>query len=244
MTGLLRSELLKLRSTRTVLGLVLGMLALTLFISLANGYSTDETTLSGIHEQRSLFGVGGVAILFAALVGVMAVTREFRHGTIRPTLLFEPRRTRVVAGKLVASLLAGALFGLVAEGLAFAAGGIVLATRGIGLALDAGDVWALVAGTTAATLLWAGLGVGIGTVVRSQVGAIIGLFAWLLVAENLLFGLAPSVGRYTPGPAAQALAGGSAAHLLRPGAGALVLVAWLAALAAAGTALIVGRDIG
>jgi ABC-type transport system involved in multi-copper enzyme maturation permease subunit len=243
MTDLLRSELLKLRSTRTTLGLVLGMLALTLFISLVHGYSVSKTSLMDIHEQRSLFGDGGVATLFAALVGVMAVTSEFRHGTIRPTLLFEPRRARLVAAKLVASLLVGALFGLLAEGLAFAAGAIVLATRGIGFALAAGDVGAIVAGTAAATLLWSGLGVGLGAIVRSQVGAIIGLFAWLLVAENLLFGLAPSVGRYAPGPAAQALADGSGAHLLDPAAGGLVLAAWLAALVAAGTALIVRRDI-
>jgi len=240
---LLRSELLKLRSTRTTLGLVLGMLALTLFISLVQGFSTGKTALSSVDDQRNLFGVGGVALLFAAMVGVMAVTSEFRHGTIRPTLLFEPRRTRVVLAKLVASLLTGALFGLLAEALAFEAGAVALASRGIGFALAAGDVWALVAGTAAVTLLWAGVGVGLGAIVRSQVGAIIGLFAWLLVAENLLFGLAPKVGRYAPGPAAQALAGGTQDHLLRPALGGLVLAAWLAVLVAAGTALIVRRDV-
>jgi ABC-2 type transport system permease protein len=243
MTDLLRSELLKLRSTRTTLGLAVGMAALTIFVALASGFSASRTGLAFAPDQRDLFGVGGVAVLFAALIGVMSVTSEFRHGTIRPTLLFEPRRTRVILAKLAASLLMGALFGLLAEGLAFAFGGIVLASRGIGFALDAHDVFAVVAGTAAATLLWSGVGVGLGAIVRSQVGAIIGLFAWLLVAENLLFGLAPKVGRYAPGPAAQTLAGGTQEHLLRPALGGLVLAAWLAVLVAAGTGLIVRRDI-
>ena len=243
MSGLFRSELLKLRSTRTTLGLVLGMLALTLFIALVQGYSTGKTPLASLHDQRSLFGAGGVATLFAALVGVTAVTSEFRHGTIRPTVLFEPRRPRLLVAKLAASFLAGLLLGLLGEGLAFAAGEIVLATRGIGFALGASDVVAVAGGTAAAALLWAGLGVGLGALVRSQVGAIIGLFAWGLVAENILFGLAPAVGRYSPGPASQALSGMSGEHLLEPAAGALVLAGWVAAFGVAGAVLIVRRDI-
>jgi ABC-type transport system involved in multi-copper enzyme maturation permease subunit len=243
MIDLLRSELLKLRSTRTTLGLVLGMVALTVFVALAQGFSTGKSSLSGVDDQRSLFGIGGVATLFAALVGVMAVTSEFRHGTIRPTLLFAPRRPRLLVAKLAAALATGALFGLLAEALAFGIGSLVLASRGIGFALDAGDVAALVAGTAGAALFWSGIGIGLGAVVRSQVGAMIGLFAWLLVAENILFGLAPSVGRYSPGPAGQGLAGAREAHLLAPGLAAVVLAGWVLAAAAAGTALFVRRDV-
>jgi hypothetical protein len=60
---------------------------------------------------------------------------------------------------------------------------------------------------------------------------------------GIIFGLWPNVGRYAPGPAAEALSGGTSADLLRPGAGALVLAAWLAALVAAGAALFAQRDI-
>jgi ABC-2 type transport system permease protein len=243
MTHLLRSELLKLRSTRTTLGLVLATLALTLLVALVHGYSTSKAPLSLVPDQRTLFGAGGVSTIFAALVGIMAVTSEFRHGTIRPTVLFEPRRARLVLGKLAASLLVGAAFGLLAEALAFAAGALVLATRGIGFALDARDVFAVVAGTVAAALLWSGIGVGLGAIVRSQVGTIIGFFAWIFVVESLIFGLWPNVGRYAPGPAAQALSGGTGSDLLQPAAGGLVLAAWLALLVAVGAALIVQRDI-
>jgi len=243
MTNLLSSELLKLRSTRTNLGLLLATLALTLLVALVHGYSTSKSSLAQVDEQRTLFGAGQVSTLFAALVGVLAITSEYRHGTIRPTLLFEPRRTRLVLGKLAAALAFGALFALAAEALAFVAGAVVLATRGLGFALDSGDVLVVAGGTVAAALFWAGIGLGLGTLVRSQVGSIIGLFAWLFVVESLVFGLWPRVGRYAPGPASQALSGGTGADLLRPGAGALVLAAWVAALVAAGAALFARRDI-
>lgn len=239
----LRSEFLKLHSTRTTLGLALGMLAFTIFIALVQGYTDHEFSLTQAREQRSLFGIGGVSTLFAALVGVMAVTSEFRHGTIRPTLLFSPRRSLLLVSKLLASLLMGLLFGLVAEGAGFLFGGIALQTRGIPFALDRGEVASLVAGTAAASMLWAGIGVGLGALVRSQVGAIIALFAWLLVGENILFGLAPSVGRFSPGPAAQALAGGLDDHLLEPLTGGLVLCGWVALLGVLGGAMLTQRDI-
>jgi ABC-2 type transport system permease protein len=239
----LRSEFLKLRSTRTTLGLVLGMLALTIFVALVQGYTQDESSLALEREQHSFFQIGGVSTIFAALVGVMAMTSEFRHGTIRPTLLSSPRRSLLLVSKLLASLVMGLLFGLVAEAAGFLFGVIVFQTRGIAFALDRGDVAGLVAGTVAASLLWAGIGVGVGALVRSQVGAIIAYFAWIFVGENILFGLVARVGRYSPGPASQALAGAREDQLLAPLAGGLVLCGWVALFCVAGGALLARRDI-
>lgn len=243
MIAQLRSELLKLRTTRTTFGLLLGMLALTLFIVLIQGLVSHVADLDHSH-QRTMFDVGGVGTLFAALVGTMLMTSEFRHGTIRPTLLFSPRRGRVVSAKLGAGVLAGLAFGLIAEGVTFGAGYAALAGRGIDFLISWHDVLVLVAGTTAAAGLWGGIGVGIGTLVRSQVGAIIGLIAWLIVAEQLLFGLVPSVGRFGPGAAGQALAGGDSAHLLPPLAGGLVLAGYMVLLGVAGTVALTRRDVG
>lgn len=243
MTRQLRAELLKLRSTRTTFGLALGMVALVLLVSLVAGLTMPLVDLSRPENQRTVLGAGQTATLFAALVGVMAVTTEFRYGTIRSTLLVEPRRVRVLASKLLAALLAGLLFGIFAEGLAFAIGRIVLSGRDVPLALGDRAQVHLGLGTVAATALWAGLGVGVGAIVRHQVGAIVGLLAWIFVAESLLFGLVPSVGRYAPGPAGRPLAGDSAAHLLSPSAGGALLVGYAIALAAVGAALMLRRDV-
>jgi ABC-2 type transport system permease protein len=56
-------------------------------------------------------------------------------------------------------------------------------------------------GTVVMSALWAALGVGLGAVVRNQVLAIVGLFAWVFVVEILLFQYLPGVGRYAPGAA-------------------------------------------
>jgi ABC-2 type transport system permease protein len=80
-------------------------------------------------------------------------------------------------------------------------------------------------------------------IVRNQVGAIIGLLAWGFVVENLLFALAPSVGRLTPGQAQNAFMGLTTSHLLSPAAGGVVLLAWTVVLCLAGTALTARRDV-
>jgi ABC-type branched-subunit amino acid transport system ATPase component len=67
--------------------------------------------------------------------------------------------------------------------------------------------------------------------------------AWALVVDNLLFGLVPSVGRLMPTRAADALMGLREHHLLAPGAGAIILIAWAAALAVVGIAVSVRQDI-
>ena len=71
----------------------------------------------------------------------------------------------------------------------------------------------------------------------------IALLAWAFIIENLLFGLAPSVGRYGPVHAGNAMVGGTTRHLLSPAEGTAMLIAWTAALCAAGMVLNARRDV-
>jgi len=238
-----RAELLKVRSTRTTLGLMLGMIALILLFALLTGLLSKPDGLSTTEDQRQVLGLGSLAGIFSALAGVLLVTSEFRFGTIRPTFLFTAQRQRVLAAKLIAGLLAGLVFGVVGEGVGFAIGYLLLEARGISFALSGGDVALLILGTLAATALWAAIGVGLGAIVRNQVGAVIGLLAWGFIVDNLLFGLVPSVGRLTPTRAQDALIGLTTDHLLSPAAGGLALVAWVAALALIGLPLVARRDV-
>jgi ABC-2 type transport system permease protein len=102
--------------------------------------------------------------VFAGLLGAMSMTSEIRHGTIRPTFLITPRRVRVLAAKVLASMFFGAAFGLLATALAVGSGGAALAARGIENQLDAGAYVLFLAGGTAAGALWAAIGVGLGAV--------------------------------------------------------------------------------
>ena len=239
----IRAELLKIRSTRTTLGLVAGMVALIVFFALLTGLLTKAPHLVTPEDQRGLLNVGSIAGLFSALAGVMLITSEYRHGTIRPTFLFDPRRSHLLAAKAAAGLLAGIAFGLAGEALGFGLGYLTLTARGIPFALTTGQAALTVGGGLAAVALWAAIGAAVGAIVRNQVGTIIGLLAWGLIIDNLLFAFVPSVGRFSPNRAENALEGLTAKHLLPAAAGGAVLVAWAAALTIAGILATARRDV-
>lgn len=239
-----RAELLKLRSTRTALGLVLGMVALVVLTTLLTGLLTKHIGhLSTKADQRSLLNAGTLVGVFAALTGVLLVTSEYRYGTIRPTLLFEPRRSRVIGAKVATSALAGLVLGVLGAALALGIGYAVLAGRGVSFSLGGGDVAQLVLGTVAGAALWGAIGAGLGAIIRNQVGGVIALLTWSFVVESLLFGLVPAVGRWLPAHAQDALSGLTTSHLVAPAAGAGVLAVWTATLAFTGLTLIGRRDV-
>jgi ABC-2 type transport system permease protein len=244
----LRAELLKLRSTRTGPGLVATMLVLVLLAVLLHGFGVAADSVGSTSEQLTiLFGRGEfLGALFAALLGALSITSEFRHGTIRPTLLVSPSRGRVVAAKVWASMLIGAGFGLVACALAAGVGTAALRARGIEVQLDAGDYALLLAGGTAAAALWAAIGVGLGALVRDQVPTLIGICAWLFFVEGLVVGDiadVADVGRFAPGAAAAAISGQDPDTLLAPGVGLVLLALYAAAAAVAGSLATARRDV-
>jgi ABC-2 type transport system permease protein len=239
----LLSELRKMRSTRTNLGLLAGMVALTLLMVLINGFVLSVAELRGHENQHLLLSAGTSGALFASLIGVMAITSEVRHGTIRSTFLVTPDRSRVIAAKVVASLLMGIVFGLVAIGISFGVGYAILTGRGIDFALDTGHIVLLVLGTIFMTALWAAMGVGIGAVVRNQVFAVIGVIVWAFFVDNLIRALLPDVGRFTPVGASDAVTAGFADYLLAPALGALLLAVYTLVFVAAGAMLVARRDV-
>ena len=92
-----KAELLKIRTTRTTIALILGMIALILIFTLLDGLLSHPSGLMGKENQRELLGVSSLTAVFAALAGVLLVTSEYRYGTIRPTVLFNPARSHVLA---------------------------------------------------------------------------------------------------------------------------------------------------
>jgi ABC-type transport system involved in multi-copper enzyme maturation permease subunit len=243
MIAQIRAELLKIRSTRTTVGLLVGMIALILLFTLLTGLLSHPPGLMGKGNQRQLFGIGSLAGVFSALAGVLLITSEYRHGTIRPTILFNPARSNVLTAKIVAGVLAGIAFGVLGEAIGWGVGYVILEGRGITIVLGSSDVLLLALGGLAGIAIWGAIGTALGTIIHNQVGAIITLLAWGFVVDNLLFGLVPAVGRYTPTRALDALMGLKTQHLLSPGAGALILVAWTIALACMGVGLTSRRDI-
>jgi ABC-type transport system involved in multi-copper enzyme maturation permease subunit len=243
MISQIRAELLKIRTTRTTIGLILGMIALILLFTLLTGLLTHPSGLAGREDQRQLLSLSSFTAVFSALLGVLLVTSEYRYGTIRPTFLFNPVRSHVLAAKVVSGALVGLLFGILGEAIGWVVGYAILDGRGITAVLSSRDILLLTLGGLAGSALWGAIGVGVGAIIHNQVGAVITLLAWGLVVDNLLFGLVPSVGRFMPTRAADALMGLRVQHLISPGAGAITLIAWAGALAVVGIARSVRQDI-
>jgi ABC-2 type transport system permease protein len=242
MSRAIASELLKLRTTRTFLGL---MAAAALLVA---GVSALAAAVGTFEEPGVPPGEDLVAIVFALVLGALAVTTEFRHGTITPTLLALPSRGRLIAAKLVAHLAAGFAIGLAAVALNLVLVAAILSARGIegGTSLGEAVGWAL--GLSGSAALVAGLGVAFGAIVRNQVGALVGLFAWLFVAEPLLAAV-PVVGdeiaRFGLGGLLDAFDGVNSPsdELLGQAPAGLLLAAYVALLAVAGVALLRRRDV-
>lgn len=244
--GQLRAELLKQRSTKTTLALFAAMFGLVGLAIVLHITTPAASTLATRSDQIPAFEVGTrIGMLFAAIVGALAITAEFRYGTINATFLVTPRRSPVIVAKLVISALVGLVFGVVAEGLMAAAVSAALTGRGIAIQLSGGDYTRLLVGGMFAAALWAVIGLGVGALVRNQIPALIGLAVWLLVVEHLL---PNSALRYTPGAAGLGLALNASGTKLAGqvpalATGALVLVGCAIAFAAAGWRATLQRDV-
>jgi ABC-2 type transport system permease protein len=244
----LSAELFKLRTTRTSWGVTLGSIGLVVIISLiaalAGDFSGEDPTNP---PGPDLLQIAGLVQIFALVLGILIVATEFRHGTITPSLLAVPDRSRLVLAKLTAALAAGALLGLVAIGLCTALIFPILSARDIDAGGTTNDVLELIAGNAVASALYAALGVGLGALLRNQVGAIIGALGWIFLVEPLL-GIIPGfddvITKWFPTGAANAAAGTATADdaLAQVPAG-LLLTAYAAVFVAAGIVVIRRRDI-
>jgi ABC-2 type transport system permease protein len=242
------SELLKQRTTRSNLLLLVWMFGLVVLVVLLHVFSFSVETLARDDNQLKVVGLGtSIGVLFASLLGAMSITGEIRHGTIRPTFLATPRRARVIAAKVAASALAGVAVGLLAEALTAGVEAAGLAARGIRIELRAGDYLQLLAGGAFAAALFAAIGVGVGALVRNQVAAVVGLCVWLLFIEPILVGDVPVAAKFGPGASAGAIAGAIqtqiAPDLVAPALGVLLLAAYAAAASAAGSIATSRRDV-
>jgi ABC-2 type transport system permease protein len=246
MTRLLGAELFKLRTTRTFYGLTGGCLALVLLITVLASALGDHSRSDDV--MRNLMGLAGLAQAFALVLGVLAITTEFRHGTITPTLLVVPRRTRLLAAKVGASALTGLLLGLLTCGLVALIVAAISSARGYDDGSTGSEVLKMVIGGTLAAGLFGLVGLGVGAIVRNQVGAIIGGLVYMLVVEPLA-NLIPTVGdwvaKYGLGGTSGAVSqtAGADADVLSQVAGGLLLAAYAAVLLVIGTALVNRRDV-
>lgn len=132
MIDTIRSEFLKLRTTRTAGGLAAGLLALTglaIWGSVAN--ASPAKLAMGLSSTEVLIPLLLVIPVLVLILGIRSFTDEFRHGSVVPTFLATPERRRVLVAKFVVIAGTAAVFTLASlsfgTGLAMA----FLAAKGI-----------------------------------------------------------------------------------------------------------------
>jgi ABC-type transport system involved in multi-copper enzyme maturation permease subunit len=243
MTALVRTELLRLRTTRSTWILVATGLILTLAWAAAvlGNVGGIGASAAGSDQMRAdLLGATGIGLYPVLLLGVVSVTGEFHHRTMTPTFLVTPHRWRVLTAKAAAGALAGAL---VVVALLAGVWTLGVLANAIDPAADAG-LFALTGRPVLVAACWALLGVGVGTVVRNQTVAVLVPLAWFLLIETMMpaYGL-DALMPWLPGGATTALAGGRLAGALPAWAALVALLAYALTLLVVGGRAIARRDI-
>lgn len=191
-----------------------------------------------------------IGYVFPVLFGALAATSELQHQTLTPTFLANPRRLVVLAAKLIALATVGLVYGIGALIGSVGPGAAVIALTGGDPALDASDTWALFGRILIAMTLWAVVGVGLGTLLRSQVLSIVVVLVFTQFLEPILrlgasvWDWTANIGKFLPGAASDALVGASVFTMMGgSGGGPTVQLEWwqgglvLLAIAAAVTVI-------
>jgi ABC-type transport system involved in multi-copper enzyme maturation permease subunit len=250
MIRLVRAELTKLFTTKVWLGLLLGAIVMVTFFAIFfTAFAGDAE--SGIpalgdpeFDDLILSTAANTNILFLIL-GIIGMTQEYRHRTATPTFLTTPRRGQVVIAKLIAYALAGALFGLVVVVVNYVVVAIHAGAIGTAPALNADNVETL-ASSWLALIIYSVIGVGLGALLRNQVGAIVGGLVYLFVVEQIIRSVPATAGAYKwlPGGGLEALtATFEGPDLLEAWQGGLLLLGYGLVAALLGTLLAVRRDV-
>jgi ABC-2 type transport system permease protein len=246
----IRSEWIKLRTVRsswwvlaaTVLGIAIVGLLVS-YVSNAHWSSMNAGDRADFNPvNQDLIGVN-LAELTVGVLGVLAVTGEYATGMIRATFAAVPRRFPVLAAK--AGVLAAVTFAvaLVTVLVTFVGGQALLGSHGISLAHP--EAVRAVFGATLYLTVVAVLGVGLGFLIRSTVGAMATLIGVLLVLPIMASALPGSSGfeRYLPSMAGRALFimnGGDG--MLSPWLGFVVFVLYTVVVLAAAALVLCQRD--
>jgi ABC-2 type transport system permease protein len=210
MIRLTRVELLKIRTTRTPLGLLAATIGITAVITALDAARSGGKFAPPLSTSAGLsfvITITGFALLMALILGIIVSSGEFRHGTATITYLGTPNRSRVLVAKAIASFGAGTLFGAAGAATATAIGVAFAAGHRQALAVGAMTMIRFALGATLGAGLLATLGAGIGSLIRSQLAGVVGALVWCLLMESVLGGVAESLGPYLPFTAATTLGG-------------------------------------
>ena len=251
MVGLIRAEFRKLWTTQvwfwmlllavglTVLGVV-GQIAGTKYdYELARNVRDVLTSATGAFTYVPLF-----------VLGVLAVTTEYRYQTITPTVLATPSRWKLIGAKLISYALVGIGYALVCVLVQLAIALPWLNARHVDVSLS--DNKGPLLAVFAVLALYALVGLGAGALLKNQIVAVSVGVIFILILDNLVLAI-PGIKHaypYLPSCATNAIITGvhdertaNGVTLLSPAGGVIMLVVWGLGMAIIGAGFTMNRDI-
>jgi len=236
MTALLHGELIKARTTRTMLGYATLAFVVSMIFVLATTLSGDLASLAD--KESTIAGEPLLLLLF----GIVGAAGEYRHRTAAPAALVARDRTRLLIARAGAYGVAGLAIGVMMVTATFAVG-LPLIAGEPGPGLQSGAVVAIAAGSLAAAALSTIMGAAVGTLLRNQIAGVVGALVLTQMVQPLIPSIDKSAADFTPIGAADNLAGIGDAASLAPGWALLVLLGWTLTLLGAAVVAERRRDL-
>jgi ABC-2 type transport system permease protein len=184
---LLAVERIKLFTTRSPLWCALAAFGITVgFAALVTGADSDSTPTIATTQFGVNFG-----LMVIMVMATLAITTEYRFGTIRATFQAIPNRTSTLLAKTaVVALFAG----LIGEIVAFGSVAIAKLIRpSASLGIETAYEWRAVAGVGLVYAISAMIAIAVGLLIRHSAGAVSLLLIYTLLVESLVQ-LIPTVG--------------------------------------------------
>lgn len=269
MNRIIRSELIKVRTTNLWWLMLIGVVAFTAIavgLNMLTGYFRLNPDAAGGQQNVPPANVPDIAsslytsgqyfgTLLAMLFGILIFTNEFFHQTATSTFLATPKRTRAIGGKLVVAVVVGVVIALITTALAVPSGAIFLTSQNVSLHLGDASVLKTVGLDWLAFAVWAVFGLGLGALLRSQILAVvIGLVAMLvgqtvlqvilsLLAQHFHASWIMDISYWLPSGASAVMTSPHGAGGYEWWAGALILLAYGVVAAVVGTVITARRDV-
>lgn len=248
MTYLIRTEWIKfhtLRSNWAVLAAIAVLNAAFLalgFVFFDHGDAPDTSIDARID---AVVGNAETWALLLAVLGVMAINREYKTKTVIPSLAAAPIRHKVLAAKAIIVGTVAAVAALALTTVNMTVGMITLNQMGYPLTLNTDSYLAAVAGGVAFCILAALFGLAVGLLLTNSTLAITLVLLVPFVLETSLLALPGNwIEQALPFTAGSALFAPGGTEQLQPWQGGTVLALWTAALLTTAAISFERRDLG
>ncbi len=265
MSALVATELMKIRTTRSWWGMLIGLGFWVILWSQPGAWTAgmefapgqvapgpeDDGTARGLYTS-ALTSFGYV---FTLVLGILVISGEYRHMTVTPSFLATPVRYRVIVAKWLSTSVYALVYGVVGLALGITTTATILSLRGLETNFGADDLGRSLALALLGFVLWGLIGIGVGTLVGNQIVAILIGIGFVFVEFIATIALSfiswgPDVLKWFPSNATTAMLNpttqgpdGQALEILPWWLGLIVLLGYALVSAGIGASLTLRRDV-